>query len=144
MSLALRKPSPTDQTEQSADEVTDARDVDLEYDDGLLAVAGPIMVVCYVLLLAIASVTFFSSGAAFFAVGISIVFAVVYFAIPIVFFRIRSTRDKRWLKDDRATGPVVEVWTGSMRRWEAVVQIVAVPLAILMGFTLLAIRWSML
>lgn len=31
-----------------------------------------------------------------------------------------------------------------MRRWEAIVQIVSIPLAILMGFTLLAIRWSAL
>ncbi len=144
MSLALRTPRPTDQTEQSAGQATDARDVAIEHDDGLLAVAGPIMVVCYVLLFAIAAVTFFSSGSAFFAVGISIVFAVVYFAIPVVFFRIRAARDQRWLKDEHATSPVVEVWTGSMRRWEALVQIVAVPLAILMGFTLLAIRWSML
>jgi len=144
MSLALKTPNTVDQTEPSADEAPGARDVDLEYDDGLLAVAGPIMVVCYILLFAIASATFFSSGSAFFAVGISIAFAVVYFAIPIVFFRIRATRDRRWFKDGHAAEPVVEVWTGSMRRWEAVVQIVAVPLAILMGFTLLAIRWSML
>lgn len=72
-------------------------------------------------------------------------FAAVFFAIPILFLRIRAARDRRWRKDgDIATSPVVETWTGSMRRWEAIVQIVSIPLAILMGFTLLAIRWSAL
>ena len=144
MSLALRKPIPAEETGQTAHEPDGARDEPFEHDDGLLAVAGPVMVLSYVLLFAIAAVTFFSSGAALFAVVISIAFAVIYFAIPILFSRMRAARDQRWRKDERATSPVVEVWTGSMRRWEAIVQIVSVPLAILMGFALLAIRWGTL
>lgn len=144
MSLALRRQTVADEGDQSAHEPESARDISCEYDDGLLAVAGPIMVLSCVLLFAIAAVTFFSNGPALFAVAISIAFAVVYFAIPMLFFWTRSARDQRWLQDEHATSPVVEIWTGPMRRWEAIVQIVSVPLAILMGFALLAIRWSML
>lgn len=145
MSLALRKPSSIDRTEQSADGLASARDEVSEYDDGLLAIAGPIMLLCYSLLFTIAAVTFISRKDALFAVVISVFFAVVLFAIPLLFLKIRAARDWRWRKDtDIATGPVVEIWTGSMRRWEAIVQIVSIPLAILMGFTLLAIRWSAL
>lgn len=144
MSVALEKPPPFDTVDRPADEPESAGDIPLEHDDGLLAVAGPIMVLCYVLFFTIASVTFFGSGAALFAVMISMVFAVVFFAIPILFLKTRATRDQRWCKDEQATSPVVDVCTGSMRRWEAIVQIVSIPLAILMGFSLLAIRWALL
>ncbi|MCC7251830.1 hypothetical protein, partial [Hyphomicrobium sp.] len=101
--------------------------------------------ICYSLLFTIAALTFIGSGAALFAVVISAFFAVVFFAIPALFLRIRAARDTRWRRDaDAATSPIVETWTGSMRRWEAVVQIVSIPLAILVGFALLAIRWSAL
>jgi len=145
MPLALRKPSTFDQEEYSIDKVEGARDAVVEYDDGLLAIAGPIMGVCYSLLFTVAVFTFMSSGDALFAVAISIVFALVFFAIPVLFLKIRAARDRRWCRDARAaTSPVVEIWTGSMRRWEAIVQIVSIPLAILTGFALLAIRWSLL
>lgn len=120
-------------------------DEPLDYDDGLLAVAGPIMAVCYLAFFAIASITFFSSGAAFFAVGISMVLAIVFFAIPIFFFRQRAAHDARWYKGrEHAQGELVDTWTGPIHRWEALAQIVAIPLAILMGFALLALRWGML
>lgn len=144
MSLALRKPKLSEQFELQNDEPASARDDVIEYDDGLLAVAGPIMIICYSLLFTIAAFTF-SSGYALFAVVISVLFAVVYYAIPLLFLKIRAARDTRWRRDaSAATSPVVETLTGSMRRWEAIVQIVSIPLAILMGFTLLAIRWSAL
>lgn len=144
MSLALRKPNPAEEVDNALHEPPVARDEPFDHDDGLLAVAGPIMLLSYTLLFAIAAVTFIWSGAALFAVAISIAFAVIYFAIPILLLRIRSARDRRWLRDERATHPVVEVLTGSMQRWEAIVQMVSIPLAILMGFALLAIRWAML
>lgn len=145
MSLALRKPSALDQEEFSVDEVEGARDEVVEYDDGLLAIAGPIMVICYSLFFTIATFAFMSSGNALFVVVISIFFAVVFFAIPVLFFKIRAARDERWRRDASvAANPVVEVWTGPMRRWEAIVQIVSIPVAILIGFTILTIRWSLL
>ena len=145
MSLALKTPPPIDQTEQSAGEPASARDEACEYDDGLLAIAGPIILTCYALLFTIAAVTFFGSEEAFLSVQVSVFLAAVFFTIPVLFFRIRAKSDQRWRKNvDIATSPVVETWTGPLRRWEAVVQIVSIPLAILMGFTLLAIRWSAL
>lgn len=113
-------------------------------DDGLLRVAGPIMVVCYTLLFAVAAATFFSTGAALFAVGVSAAFAIVFFAIPILFLRTRAARDSRWRRDAaNASRPEVEVWTGSLRRYEAIIQIVSIPVAVLIGFTLLSIGWSL-
>jgi Flp pilus assembly protein TadB len=144
MSVALEKPFSSDAAAPSVDEPESASDSPLEHDDGLLAVAGPIMVLCYVLFFAVASATFFGSGAALFAVVISMVFAAVFFAIPILFLRMRAARDQRWRRGEQATSPVVDVCTGSMRRWEAIVQIISIPLTILMGFSLLAIRWALL
>lgn len=115
------------------------------YDDGLLAVAGPIMAGCYLIFFSVAAVTFFSSGAAFFAVAISIFFALVFFAIPIFFFRQRAAHDARWRRDGaHSESALVDTWTGPIRRGEALAQILSIPLAILMGFTLLAIRWGTL
>lgn len=116
-----------------------------EYDDGLLAIAGPIMIICYALLFSVAAATFFSTGAALFAVVVSIAFAVVFFAIPITFFHLRAAQDTRWRKDaSHSKSKLVETRTGSMRRWEAVVQIVTIPIVILLGFTALSVRWALL
>lgn len=144
MSLPLRK-SRDHFTELHIEVPVSDADENIEYDDGLLAVAGPIMIACYALLFAIAAYTFFGTGTALFSVGVSVLFAIVYFAIPMIMMKIRSTRDSRWrTQTSRASSADVEVWTGSLKRWEAILQIVSIPLAILMGFALLAIRWSML
>jgi hypothetical protein len=114
-------------------------------DDGLLSVAGPIIVLCYVLMFGIAGFTFFGSGQALFVVAISITFAVIYFAIPYIFLKIRAGRDPRWRRStEKHRDPMVEVGTGSIHRWEAIVQIVSVPVAIVIGFFLFALRWSLL
>jgi len=116
-----------------------------EYDDGLLSVAGPIIITCYTLLFAVAAATFFSTGAALFAVIVSIAFAVVFFAIPLTFFRLRASTDKRWRRDAaHSRSEFVETRTGPMRRWEAVVQIVTIPVVILLAFTALSVRWALL
>jgi len=144
MSVALKK-----QAYQSAEaqdkQWENANAEAVEYDDGLLAVAGPIMVACYGLLFLIATVTFFGSGPALFAVIISTLFGVIFFAIPAIFLKMRSAHDQRWRKDAEHTqSPVVETWTGPIHRWEAIVQIISIPVAVLMGFSLLAIRWFLL
>lgn len=143
MSVALERSLPSE-TVEAVETQDNADEVPLEHDDGLLTVAGPIMIGCYALFFAVASFTFGGSGAALFAVVIGMVFALVFFAIPIVFLRVRAARDSRWCRDENAISPIVEVLTGSMQRWEAIVQIVSIPLAILMGFSLLAIRWAFL
>ena len=63
----------------------------VEYDDGLLAVAGPIMAYAGALV-AIASFTFLGSGDAVFAVVISVGFGVMYFAVPLIMRRVRRAR----------------------------------------------------
>ncbi len=120
------------------------REVAVDYDDGLLAVAGPIMVGAYACALSIAALTFFGNGDAMFAVAISIGFAVMYFALPVVMRRVRSKHDQRWHPD---AGPrqsqMVDLWTGPIRRWEGVAQIVSVPLAVLFGFAAFSVIWSL-
>ncbi len=145
MSRALRTPAANPSTGYEDPVPVLDKDAHVEYDDGLLAVAGPIMVLCYTLFFSIAAITFYGTGMAFFAVAISAFFALIYFAIPLLMLRIRSARDGRWQSDAaHARSAEVDVWTGRMRHWEAIVQIASIPLAILMGFTLLAIRWSAL
>jgi hypothetical protein len=114
-------------------------------DDGLLSVAGPIIICCYVLLFSVAAITFIGAGEATFAVLIGTVFALVFFTIPVLFMHICRSQDPRWRKDHRkASSPTVEVATGTISRWEAIIQIVSVPVVVAVGFTLLALRWSML
>lgn len=126
-------------------EATSAPEGPIYKDDGLLTIAGPIIVVCYGLMFGIAGLTFFGSGQALFVVSISTVFAFLYFAIPVTLLRIRAARDGRWERDAaKARDPMVEIGTGSIHRWEAIVQIVSVPVAIVIGFALFAIRWSLL
>lgn len=145
MSLALRTTREVGDENTFVDGSESAGDEGVTYDDGLLATVGPIMFVCYSLFFTIAAVTFMGSGTALYAVVISFGFAVIFFAIPILFLTIRASKDARWRKDAGAVAsPIVEIWTGSIHRWEAIVQMVSIPLAILLGFTLLAIRWSTL
>jgi type IV secretory pathway VirB2 component (pilin) len=120
------------------------READYE-DDGLLAVAGPIILLCYAGSLAIATVTFFGTGEALYAVVISIAFALIYFAIPLLMGRARAARDERWHTDKmHRISAIVDVWTGPIHRWEAIAQIVSVPIAVLFGFTSFAVIWSFL
>lgn len=152
MSVARRRPTVEDYitplpelSEHKKKNAIESKKDTIEYDDGLLAVAGPIMVLCYVLLFAVAGITFFANGSALFAVAVSAVFGVVFFAVPLVFLKMRAKRDVRWIKDaPHTTCTAVETCTGEMSRSEAIIQIVSIPVAIVVGFTLLAIRWSLL
>jgi hypothetical protein len=115
-----------------------------DYDDGLLAVAGPIMIGAYAGVLAIASFAFVGSGDALFAVAVSLGFAMVYFTVPLLMRRVRGARDGRWHSDTpQRTSSIVDLWTGPIRRWEGVAQIVSVPLAVLFGFAAFAVIWSL-
>jgi hypothetical protein len=120
------------------------REVAADYDDGLLAVAGPIMIGAYAGALSVAAFTFFGSADALFAVVLSVAFAVMYFTLPLLMRRIRKARDGRWDRDAlHATSPTVDLWTGPIRRWEGIAQIVAVPFAVLFGFAAFALIWTL-
>ena len=152
MSVARRRPTVEDYiaplpelSENTRKDAIESPKDTIEYDDGLLAVAGPIMIMCYALLFAVAAITFFANGSALFAVAVSAAFGVVFFAVPLMFLKMRAKRDGRWIKDaPHTTCAAVETCTGEMSRSEAIIQIVSIPVAILVGFTLLAIRWSLL
>lgn len=114
-----------------------------DYDDGLLGVAGRVMVACYAAVFAIALFTFWRTGETLFAVAIGIGLALMYFGIPTVMMGVRSKLDRRWRNDmDRRTSSVVDVWTGPIQRWEAIAQIVSIPIAVLLGFAILAMIWT--
>jgi hypothetical protein len=115
-----------------------------DYDDGLLAAAGPIMMLCYVGALAIAAHTFFASGHAFFSVIVSTGFAVLYFTLPLLLGRTRNARDQRWYRDTpQRTSAEVDLWTGPVPRREGIVQIISVPVAVLLGFAAFAVIWTL-
>ncbi len=144
MSQLLSKPGIGHNAAPSLESERADREGAVDYDDGLLAVAGPIMMVAYAGALAIASFTFLGSGDALFAVVISIGFGVMYFTVPLLMRRVRGAHDQRWQPDaaHRASA-MVDLWTGPIRRWEGVAQIVSVPLAVLLGFAAFAVIWSL-
>jgi hypothetical protein len=145
MSLALRTPAIENTAPASREDPVASNDnVIVYHDDGLLAVTGPIIAACYALFFTIAALTFFKSAPAFFAVVVSIGFALVYFSIPALMLRIRARSDERWHEneEDMSANATVDVWTGPMRRWEAIVQIVSIPVAIVAAYAVLCFRWS--
>jgi hypothetical protein len=96
-----------------------------DQDDGLLSVAGPIMVGAYAVALGIVALTFMASTEALFAISICVGFAVMFFALPLLMSRIRAHRDRRWQKIARhELKSEVEILTGTIGRTEAIAQMV--------------------
>lgn len=113
-----------------------------DYDDGLLATAGPIMAGAYAAALAIAAFTFMSRPEALFAVAISFVFGTVYFAVAAVAFYVRQHRDHRWRAEGREKhAHRVAIYTGTIHRTEALLQMTIVPLAVVAAFSAFAFVW---
>ena len=114
----------------------------LDYDDGLLAAGGPIMAVAIGFALIAAGATFFASGEALFAVVICVVYTVMFFGIPALMSRIRSGRDTRWKADTpERRNHLVSIHTGVMRRREAVLQMVIVPVGVSFAFVAFGLIW---
>ena len=114
------------------------------YDDGLLAVAGRIMILCYAGALTITSFTFFASGEALYVVAISIAFALMYFTLPVIMGRVRAARDHRWRSDSaHKTSAMVDLWTGPVRRREAIMQIISIPVAVLFAYAAFSAIWTL-
>lgn len=111
-----------------------------DYDDGLLATAGPIMFAAYGAIVAAAFITFSASSEAVFAVVICAVYFVMYLGIPLVMFRMRTRHDPRWRRDARKRrSEDVVTFTGTIRRGEAIAQMVTVPLCVAAAFVALCI-----
>ena len=120
---------------------TDTSEPD-DYDDGLLATAGRIMIAAIGTALGIAALTFLASGEALFAVIISGAYAVVFFSIPTLLARIRTHHDARWRGDTwHRKHHLVSTFTGSMRRHEAVLQIVTVFVGVAFAFAAFSTIW---
>jgi len=114
------------------------------YDDGLLGIAGRIMILCYAGALTITAFTFFGSGEALYVVAVSIAFALMYFTLPILMGRVRATHDPRWQSDSaHRTSAMVDLWTGPILRREAIVQIVSIPLAVLFAYAAFSSIWTL-
>lgn len=113
-----------------------------EPDDGLIAAAGPIILAAYVLVLAVAVLTFKGNGEALLAVAVSITFAIVFFGVPMAMMRIRASHDARWQKaaSGRYTG-TVDTYTGRVARTEAVLHMVIVPIVVGVAFACFAAIW---
>jgi hypothetical protein len=144
MSQPLSKPGIGHNAAPALESERTDREGAVDYDDGLLAVAGPIMIGAYAGALSIAAITFLGSGDALFAVVVSVAFALMYFTLPLLMRRIRTARDGRWERDTlHASSPTVDLWTGPIQRWEGIAQIVSVPLAVLFGFAAFSVIWSL-
>lgn len=106
-----------------------------DIDDGLLRVAVPLMIACYVIAALSVTVTFWRSVETLLAIAICVLYGVMYFGIPIIMMRIRKTHDQRW----RSTEPerssnMISVCTGPTTRFDAVLQMILVPLAVAILF----------
>lgn len=113
-----------------------------DYDDGLLATGGPIMIAAIGVALAIAAATFFASGEALFAVAICVVYTAVFFGVPLLLTRIRSGRDGRWQRETpHRRDHLVSIYTGVMKRHEAVLQMVIVPVGVSFAFAAFGLIW---
>lgn len=113
-----------------------------DVDDGLLATGLPLMISAYVAALAIAAYTFFSNRETLFALVVCLVYGVMYFGIPILMARIRNHRDDRWQHETSQRHSVtVSIYGGSIRRGEALLQMIVVPFAVLFAFAAFAIIW---
>lgn len=116
----------------------------VEYDDGLLATGVPIMISAIWLALAIAAATFFTSGEALFAVVISIAYTAVFFGVPALMARLRSRHDNRWKpRPPHTRDRVVSIYTGTMKRHEAVLQMVVVPVGVAFAFAGFGLIWML-
>lgn len=114
----------------------------LDYDDGLLAAGGPIMAIAIAFALAAAGTTFFASGETLFVVVICVVYTVMFFGVPAVMTRIRAGRDTRWQRDTpERRNHLVMIHTGVMRRHEAVLQMVIVPVGVSFAFAAFGLIW---
>ncbi len=115
-----------------------------DYDDGLLATGGPIMVAAIAIALGIAATTFLASGEALFAVVISGFYMIMFFGIPSVLWRIRNGRDTRWqqARQHRSVDQV-SILTGIMGRREAVLQVVMVPIGVAFAFAAFSTIWML-
>lgn len=114
----------------------------LDYDDGLLATGGPIMAVAMVLALATAGATFFASGETLFVIVICVGYLAVFFGVPALMAHIRTGHDTRWRRDTpERRSHLVSINTGVMRRREAVLQMVIVPVGVSFAFAAFGLIW---
>lgn len=114
----------------------------LDYDDGLLRIAVPIMIVAYGSALGIVTATFWQSGEALFPIVICAVYIMMFFGVPILMSQVRNRHDTRWeSRHPEATSDKVSVFTGRIGRTEAVLQIIIVPLVVVFAFAAFSIIW---
>ena len=111
-----------------------------DYDDGLLSVGTPIMLAAYGSMIFVAVVTFMASRGALLAIAVCAVYMVMYFGVPLVMLRQRNRYDTRWQLDTPArSADVIEVFTGPIRRREALAQMTIVPVCVAVAFASFAV-----
>ena len=113
-------------------------------DDGLLSVAGPIMVGAYAWAMAVVALTFMASAEALFVIAICMGFAVAFFTLPLLMLRVRAHRDRRCQGiSGQELKSEVAIFTGTIGRTEAIAQMVIVPLMVALVFSSFAIIWTL-
>lgn len=114
----------------------------VDYDDGLLSTAGPVMIVNMGAALVILALTFLASGEALFAILISSAYVAMFFGLPVIMTRMRNRHDTRWTPNvPQRSQHVVTVFTGTIKRHEAVAQMLIVPLGLTFAFASFGLIW---
>jgi hypothetical protein len=140
MQLERRSLAPNDRDPETG---TAAQpEVGSDRDDGLLGAAAPIMIAAYSVAMAIAAYTFWGSGDTILSIAICVVYIVMFFGVPIAMMRVRNFHDQRWASGGReAVGDRVAIYSGTIGRKEALLQMVIVPLAVVFAFAAFAVIW---
>lgn len=139
-----------DSTEKFIVAVQAKRDDDVgttptDYDDGLLATTGPIMIANMGVAMCIMALTFLASGEAMFAIVISSGYVVMFFGLPFLMTRLRDRHDERWTRDvPEKMHHTVSVFTGTIGRREAITQMLVVPIGLTFAFASFGLIWVLL
>ncbi|MFV0295912.1 MAG: hypothetical protein ACK5JT_07305 [Hyphomicrobiaceae bacterium] len=119
-------------------------DTNFDEDDGLLGTALPIMLFAYIAALAIVTFTFFAAGEALLSIGVCFAYVAMFFGVPWLMARIRNAHDTRWKPDAPSRhSHEIEVYSGKIGRFEAILQMVIVPLCVMFMFAAFAVIWLM-
>ncbi|MEM7751168.1 MAG: hypothetical protein AAF346_23145 [Pseudomonadota bacterium] len=87
--------------------------------------------------------TFWSSGPALFAVVISAGYTLMCFGVPMVMTRLKHAHDARWISETRQVNTaIVNTFTGPIKRWEALLQMVLIPFAVAIAFVTFCVIWT--
>ena len=67
----------------------------------------------------------------------------MFFTLPWLMLGVRVRHDRRWVRSEAVrSAPVVAIFTGRIRRDEALAQMLIVPIAVVIAFSAFGLIWT--